>query len=75
MKEKKSDLTIDKDFFGEKTTFEKFEEKVKISIFGVLFVLLKNGENNFWIEMVSLLSELFQFMYYPFSESVIIILL
>ncbi len=73
MKEKKKgELSIKQNvMFKEKTPFEKFEEQLKLSIFGVLFVLLKNGEGNFVMEMVSLLTELFQFMYYPFTNYVI----
>ncbi len=70
MKNEKKIKAIKHNFFSEKTTFEKFEEQLKTSIFGVLFVLLKNGESNFWMEMFSLLTELFQFMYYPFQQSV-----
>ena len=66
---KKSSI-IKQNFMAEKTSFEKFEEKLKNSIFGVLFVLLKNNEGNFYVEMFSLLTELFQFMYYPFSQNV-----
>jgi hypothetical protein len=53
--------------FREKSKFEKIEEQLKLSIFGVLFVLLKQGESDFTMEVVSLLSELFQFLYYPFT--------
>ena len=67
--DKKSNV-IKQNFMAEKTSFEKFEEKLKNSIFGVLFVLLKNNEGNFYLEMFSLLTELFQFMYYPFSQHV-----
>jgi hypothetical protein len=70
MKDDKKNLALKHSLFSEKTGFEKFEEQLKTSIFGVLFVLLKNGESNFWMEMFSLSTELFQFMYYPFFSSV-----
>lgn len=72
MKEKKSEVALKKNFFKEKTSLEKFEEKIKQSIFIVLFVLLKHEEFDFPMEMVTLLSELFQFMFYPFNQNVIL---
>jgi hypothetical protein len=70
MKESKSDIALKKNFFSEKTSLEKFEEKIKNSIFTVLFVLLKHEEFDLEIEMLSLLIETFQFMYYPFTANV-----
>jgi hypothetical protein len=65
---KKGELSLNQNvMFKEKTKFEKIEEHLKLSIFGVLFVLLKSGESDFTMEVVSLLSELFQFLYYPFT--------
>jgi hypothetical protein len=69
MKEKNK-VSLKHNFFDEKTILERFEEKLKFSMFNVLFVLLKSEESNFWMEMVSLLSELFQFMFYPFTFNV-----
>jgi len=66
MKVTKSEIALKKNFFSEKTSLEKFEEKIKNSIFTVLFVLLKHEEFDYEMEMLSLLIETFQFMYYPF---------
>jgi len=65
-----SEIVLKKKFFAEKTTLEKFEDKIKQSIFIVLFVLLKHDDFDFPMEMVSLVLELFQFMYYPFNSNV-----
>jgi hypothetical protein len=71
---KQSEIVLKKKFFSEKTTLEIFEDKIKQSIFIVLFVLLKHDDFDFPMEMVSLVLELFQFMYYPFNSNVNFIL-
>ena len=71
MKDKKSEIALKKNFFSEKSSLEKLEEKIKTSIFTVLFVLLKHEEFDYELEMISLLIEIFQFMYYPFVNAVL----
>ncbi len=61
---------LEDNFFPKKTAFDKFEEKLKNSIFGVLNVLLKFSETNPYVEYTLLLTELLQFLYYPFNSQV-----
>lgn len=68
--EKEKDKMLSTNFFSEKTKFEKIEEKIKVTIFGVLNILLKFGGDNFVLEMILLCNELFQFLFYPFFPEV-----
>jgi hypothetical protein len=68
-KEKKN-LSLKHNLLVEKTPFEKFEENLKNSIFGVLFVLLKEEEGSVYLELVLILFELLQLMVYPFNKNV-----
>lgn len=67
----KRNLSLKHNLLVEKTTFEKFEENLKNSIFGVLFVLLKEEEGSVYLELVLILFELIQLMVYPFNKYVI----
>ncbi len=62
---------IDKNFNKEKNSFEKFQDKFKLSIFGVLFVLLKEeGGFSFFVDTAFLVCDLLQFFYFPFGSKV-----
>jgi hypothetical protein len=54
-----------------KSTLEKFEEKLKISIFSVYYLLLKNQETTFWKFVLLLTIEYLQLLSFPFYTSVI----
>ncbi len=41
----------------ERSKYEKFEEEVKSSIFGVFYLLLKSNETSFWKFVVILVIE------------------
>ena len=71
-KEKKN-LSLKHNLLVEKTTFEKFEENFKNSIFGVLFVLLKEEDGSEYLEFVLIVFELLQLMIYPFNQYVILL--
>ncbi len=66
----KRNLSLKHNLLVEKTTFEKFEDNLKNSIFGVLFVLLKEEDGSVYLELVLILFELLQLMVYPFNENV-----
>ena len=51
--------------------FEKFQDKLKSSLFGVLFVLLKEeGGFSFTTDTVFLISDFLQFLNFPFGTKV-----
>ena len=54
----------------EKTSFEKFEEEIKGTIFNVLYVLLKDDETSHWKHIVLILFDFFQIYYFPFDDQV-----
>lgn len=54
----------------EKTNFEKVEEDVRSSIFGVFYLLLKNNETSFWKFIVILVVQYIQLLSYSFDKSV-----
>ena len=68
-KEDKSGI-IDQNFFQEKSKFEIAEEKFKKTLFGVLNILLKfdDDDEGFSGEVLELLNETCQFIYYPFYD-------
>lgn len=68
--EKDKDEMLSINFFSDKTKFEKIEDTIKTTIFGVLNILLKFGGDNFVLEMILLFNELFQFLFYPFFPEV-----
>ena len=59
---------IEQNYFKEKTRFEIIEEKVKKTLFGVLNILLKFEDDDFSDEVIDLLNETCQFLYYPFYD-------
>lgn len=70
MKDGKEKISMNLNLLTEKTTFEKFEENLKSSIFAVLFILLKNQDFTLWVEIISVIVQLLQFMSFPFSKIV-----
>lgn len=70
MKDNKNSVSLNLNLLTEKTQFEKFEENLKLSIFGVLFVLLKNQDFSIWVEIIFVILELLQFMAFPFNNIV-----
>ena len=61
---------IEQNYFKEKTRFEIIEEKAKKILFGVLNILLKFKDDDFSDEVIDLLNETFQFLYYPFYDPI-----
>ena len=49
----------------------EFEEKVKIGVFGLFYLLLKNQNSNIWIETFYLVLIAFQLISFSFDEVVI----
>lgn len=68
----KRNLSLKHNLLVEKTTFEKFEENLKNSVFGVLFVLLKEEDGSVNLEVVLIMFELLQLLVYPFNSNVIL---
>ena len=66
--ETKKENIIEQNYFKEKTRFEIIEEKVKKTLFGVLNILLKFEDDDFSDEVIDLLNETCQFLYYPFYD-------
>jgi len=72
MEESKIYKNINKNFQNQKTKIEKFQDIIKSSIFGVLFVLLKEESGfSFTVETAFIISDLLQFFYFPFGPKVI----
>jgi hypothetical protein len=67
MKEGKNSVSLNLNLLTEKTSFEKLEEKLKVSIFGVLYVLLKNQDVSIWVEIIFIILQLLQFLAFPFN--------
>lgn len=70
MKDGKNSYSLNFNLLTEKTTFEKLEENLKYSIFGVLFVLLKNQDFSMWTEIILVILQLLQFMSFGFHKVV-----
>ncbi len=71
MKDSKNNISINLNLLSEKSAFEKLEENLKFSIFGVLYVLLKNYSFSIWMEIIFVLIQLFQLLSFSFNEIVI----
>lgn len=71
MKESKNNISLNQNLLTERTAFEQFEENLKKSLFGVLFVLLKTQDFSIWVDIIFLTLELLQFMSFPFNNEVI----
>ncbi len=48
----------------------EFEEKVKIGVFGLFYLLLKNQSTNIWMEIIYIIITSFQLISFPFDEIV-----
>ena len=72
MKDSKKNFIINKINQNEFSSFEKFELKLKESIFGVLYVLLKDDHSSLILHLVLTTIEFLQFMIFPFEKAVII---
>jgi hypothetical protein len=70
MRDNRNNLSLNLNLLTEKTGFEKLEEQLKTSIFGVLYVMLKNQEFSIWVEIIFIILQLLQFMSFPFSDIV-----
>ncbi len=64
----------DKNSEEEKSKLEQVEEEVKISIFSVFYLLLKNNETSYWKFVIILIIEYIQVLSYSFDETVRIII-
>ncbi len=53
----------------------ELEEKIKIGVFGLFYLLLKNQNKNIWIEIVYIIVILIQLISFSFDEMVNIIYL
>ena len=53
----------------------ELEEKIKIGVFGLFYLLLKNQNKNIWIEIVYIIVVLIQLISFSFDEMVNIIYL
>jgi hypothetical protein len=67
----KKNFSLNLNILNDKTQFEKLEENLKVSIFGVLYVLLKNQDFSVWVEVIFVILQLFQFLAFPFAPLVI----
>ena len=70
MKESKKKFIINKINHKEFSSFEKFELKLKESIFGVLYVLLKDDHSSLILHFSLTIIEFLQLMIFPFDKSV-----
>ena len=70
MKDGKNSSPLNFNLLTEKTSFEKLEENLKYSIFGVLFLLLKNKDFSIWTEIILIILQLLQFMSFAFQKVV-----
>lgn len=71
MKDGKNNISLNLNLLTEKTAFENLEENLKLSVFGVLFVLLKNQDFSIWTEIIFIILQMLQFMSFAFSKVVI----
>ncbi len=70
MKEGKSDMNFNLNALTEKNSFEKFEENIKKSFFGVVYLLLKSQSFSAWAEITFAIIQLLQLMAYCFRPLV-----
>ncbi len=66
----KKNFSLNLNILNDKTHFERLEENLKVSIFGVLYVLLKNQDFSVWVEVIFVILQLLQFLAFPFSPMV-----
>ena len=55
---------------GGKRGYEKFEKEAKETMFGVLFLLLKEEEKSLWKVIIMLLIDFCQLLTFPFNPNV-----
>lgn len=67
MKDSKNNVSMNLNLLAEKSAFEKLEENLKHSIFGVLYVLLKNQTVSIWMEFIFIFIQMFQLLSFPLS--------
>ena len=60
---------------NEKSAFERFESDLKNSIFGVLFILLKDEETSIYGSFLIGLIQVLQILLFPFHSEVYCLLL
>ena len=70
MKDGKNSLSLNLNLLVEKTKFESLYDNLKLSLFGVLFMLLKNQDFSIWVEVIFVILQLFQLMAFPFNPLV-----
>ncbi len=70
MKDGKEKTSMNLNLLTEKTAFKKIEENFKSAIFSVLYVLLKNQDFSFSVEIIFVIIQLLQLMSFPFSKIV-----
>lgn len=70
MKDGKNSVSMNLNLLNEKTSFEKLEETLKASIFGVLYMLLKNQDFSMWTEIILIILQLLQFLSFGFNKIV-----
>ncbi|MDR3548609.1 MAG: hypothetical protein P4M11_10170 [Candidatus Pacebacteria bacterium] len=52
----------------EKTGYEKFEAELKETVFGVIFLLVKEEDESLWYSVLDGIIELFQLLSFPFQS-------
>ena len=63
-------MNTNPDLEREKTSFEKFEDEVKLTIFNVLYVLLKDEDGSGWKEVLQSVLDFLEIYYFSFATSV-----
>lgn len=61
---------VSKSVDSEKSAFEKFEAEFKSTVFGVIFVLLKEEEGNIWFAGVLIMIEFVEILTFVINEEV-----
>lgn len=54
----------------ETSTFEIFTQKIKNLIFSLQYMLLKYQTSSMWLEILSLMIQLFQLLFFSFDQTV-----
>src|SRR5690348_2163619 len=55
---------------SEKGAFERFESELKTTIFGVLFMLLKDEEMSIYTSIIIAVIQFLQILYFPFHPEI-----
>lgn len=72
MKGKENLSSLNLKIMKDKSRLEKFQEKLKRTTFGVLFVLLKESDDSIVLEAIFIYLEIAQFMFFPMKPTVFI---